>query len=110
MLGGHRGCDAAAHVELGGQAHEARRDRPAQVAQDPVGDGLVELAAVAERPDVSLQAFQFNAQAVGHVFNQQVGEVGLAGQRAQAGEFGDVDTHGIIPARFGVVESLKVFA
>src|SRR5690606_39011417 len=86
VLGDDRGMDAATHVELGRQAHEARRGGAGQVVEDLVGDRLVEAAAVAEGPEVQLQRFQLDAQRIGHVFELQRGEVRLPGLRAQAGE------------------------
>ena len=44
----HIGEDAAAHEELGGEAHETRLDGSDQVIQDAVGDILVEMAFIAE--------------------------------------------------------------
>lgn len=78
---------AAAHVELGGQAHEARRGGGDQVVENAIGDGFVESALVAVGPNVELETLQFDAGLVRDVIENQRREIGLAGHRAQAGEF-----------------------
>ncbi len=49
------GVDAAAHVELGADAHEPGVHGRHQVVEDAIGNGLVEGSLVAEGPDVELQ-------------------------------------------------------
>jgi uncharacterized repeat protein (TIGR01451 family) len=110
VFGHHIGEDAAAHVELGGQPHEARIGGPHQIVEDAVGDVLVEVAFLAERPHVQLEALQFDAALVRDVVQIQGGEVRLAGLRAQAGEFGDFHVDVVIPIRLGVVEGFQGFA
>ena len=61
MLRHHIGEYPAAHVELGGQAHEARLGGGDQIIEDAVGDVLVKMPFIAERPDVELEAFEFDA-------------------------------------------------
>src|SRR5690606_7169322 len=51
----HGRVDAAAHVELGRQAHEARGGRSDEVRENLVRDRLVERALVAEAPHIELQ-------------------------------------------------------
>jgi hypothetical protein len=80
VFGDDIGEDAAAHEELGGQAHEARFGGLDQVVEDAVGDGLVETAFVAERPDVELEALEFDAGLFRDVVEDQRGE-------SQAGRF-----------------------
>jgi len=58
------GENAAAHIELGGQAHEAGIGGAHQVVEDAVGDVFVEMPFLAERPDVELQALQFHTALV----------------------------------------------
>ena len=105
----HVGEDAAAHIELAGEAHETGVGGLGQVVQDAVGDILVEVALVAEGPDVELEAFQFHAAPVRDVVQEQGGEVRLAGFWAQAGELRDFDVDVVIPARLGVVEGFQFF-
>jgi len=46
----------------------------------------LEMAFVAERPHIQLEAFQFDAFLIRDVVEDQRGEVGLAGLGARAGE------------------------
>ena len=62
--------------------HPLGRD---QIREDAVGDVLVEGALVAKRPGIELQRLEFDAALVGDVFDQDLGEIRLAGLRAEAG-------------------------
>src|SRR5262245_17851535 len=83
--GDHR-VDAAADPEITHHGHAARPDRGHQVVEDAVGDVLVEVSLVAERPEVELQRLQLDAQARRDVLDADGREVRLPGPRAQAGE------------------------
>ena len=48
VLGDHIGENAAAHVELGGEAHETGLGGGGQIIEDAVGDIFVEMPLVAE--------------------------------------------------------------
>lgn len=102
--------DAAAHVEAGGQPHEARLGGGHQIIEDAVGHGFVERALITVGPDVEFERFQLHALLRGHIFDVQCGEIGLAGLGAEAREFRDVDTNGEIPVWLRVVESFEGFA
>ena len=110
MLGNDVGENAATYVELGGQTHEARLQGFDEIVKDAVGDGFVKTALVAERPDVELQAFEFDAGFLGDVVENQGGEVRLSGHRAQAGEFGNFHMDVEIPLWRRVREGLQGFA
>jgi diguanylate cyclase (GGDEF)-like protein len=109
VLGDDIGENAATHVELGSQTHEARVGGAHQIIEDAVGDVFVEVAFLAERPDVQLQALQFDATLIGDVVQIQRGEVGLAGFRAQTGELGDFHVDVVIAGRIRVVEGFQGF-
>ena len=109
VFGDHIGENAAAHVELGGEAHEARLGRGDQVVEDAVGDVLVEVAFLAERPHVELQALQFDALLVGDVVEDQRREIRLAGFGAQAGEFRDLHMDMVVALRVRVREGFQRF-
>jgi hypothetical protein len=67
-----------------------------------------EAAFVAERPDVQLEALEFDAGLFRDVVENQRGEVGLAGFRAQAGEFGNFHVdHGNRGARRRIGEGFE---
>jgi len=89
VFGHHIGEHAATHVKFGCEAHEAWLRGSDQVIQNAVGDGFVKSAFVAERPDVKLEAFEFDAGLIRDVIQIQSGEIRLAGLGTQAGEFRD---------------------
>jgi len=110
MLRDHRGVDAAADVELGGEAHVAGGEGAAEVVEDLVGHGLVEGPLVPEGPDVELEGLELDAQPVRDVLEGEDREVGLASLRAQAGELGNPDADGVVPLGLGVGEGLQFVA
>src|SRR6478609_2383911 len=110
VLGNHAGVDAATHAEARLELHVARLRRGRQVVEDAVGDGLVESAFVAERPDVELERFQLNALAIGNVVEHQRGEVGLPGHRAQAGELRDLHVDPVVAPRRRIGEGFETLA
>ena len=107
VFGHHVGEDAATNEEFCGQAHEARLGRLDQVVEDAVGDVLVEMAFLAEAPDVELEAFQLDAGLVGDVVEVEGGEIRLPGLGAKTSEFRDFHVNVKIPLRFGIDEGLE---
>ncbi len=103
------GEDAAAHIEFCGEAHEARLRGGDQIIQDAVGHVFVEMALVAERPDVELEAFEFDAGGIGNIVEYQRGEIRLAGLGAQTGELGNFHVNVVIPSRIGVGKRFQIF-
>src|SRR3569832_2415370 len=99
VLGDYVRINAAAHPELGGEAHEARRGGPHQIIKYPVGDGLVEGAFVAEGPHVELQGFELDAALMGHVIDEQSREIRLAGLKTQTKKHEDTKTKRKNPTR-----------
>ena len=81
--------DTAAHEKFGGQAQKARINGRDEIVQNLVGHRFMKTAFVAESPDVKLQTFEFDAEFVWNIVKRQRGKVGLTGDRAQAGKFGD---------------------
>src|SRR6185295_20118791 len=61
----HDRVDAAAHLEVPHDRHAPRREQRHEIAEDAIGDRLVEVSFVAEGPEVELQALQLDAQLVG---------------------------------------------
>jgi chromosome segregation protein len=109
MLGDDVGKDAAAHVELCSEPHEARFGGRDQVVQYAVGDIFVKMSFFAERPHVKFEAFQFDALFIGDVIQDQCGEIRLSGLRAQAGELGNLHVDVVITARIRVREGFQRF-
>ena len=110
MLGDHRGEDAAAHVELRGEAHEPRLRRGDQIVQNAVGHIFVEMTLIAERPHVKFKALQFHALLIRNVIKDQGGKIGLTGFGAEAGELGNLHMDMVIALRVRIGEGLECFA
>ena len=70
------GCEDAQHFDV------AWLHQPDKVFHDDVDTVFVEVAMVAEREEVELQAFAFHHAAVGNVADGDVGKVGLSGDGA----------------------------
>src|SRR5207249_4563575 len=104
VLGDDHGVDAAADREVPLHPEVARREHGDQVVEDAVGDRLVEVALVAERPQVQLERLQLDALLAGDVADAEGGEVGLAGERAEAGELRALEAHLVAAPRVGVRE------
>ena len=100
--------DAAAHIPLRHQAQVTRRGQLHEVVEDGVGHFFVEGAFIAVRPHVLLEGFQFDVLFVGDVVNHDDRKIGLAGQRAEAGEFGDLEVDEVISFRIRVFENFYI--
>src|SRR3546814_18269526 len=59
-----------------------------QAAVDPDGAILVKARMIAEGAEEELEALRFDDRFAGGVVDDEVREIGLAGHRAQRGEFG----------------------
>src|SRR5512138_1118648 len=110
MLGDHRGGDPAAHVEARFEAHQPRLRRAHQIIEDAVGHRLVECAFVAIGPDVELERLQLDAQAIGHVIENQRGEIRLSGHRTDAGELRNFHVDPVVAIARGIGERLETLA
>ena len=110
VFGDYVGEDAAAHVKLGGEAHEARLGGGDQVVEDAVGDIFVKMSLVAERPHVELEAFQFDALRIGDVVQRQRGEIRLSGFGTKTGEFRYLHVDVVVASRSGIGEGFQYFA
>lgn len=109
MLGDYACEDATANVELCREAHEPGACNGYKIIQNLVCHCLMKRAFVAVRPDIQLQAFQFDAFAICYVIEIQGCEIGLAGFGAQASEFRDLHANQEIPAGVRVWKSLQHF-
>lgn len=101
--------DAAAYVPASGQSKKARADGGDQIVEYPVGHRFVKRAFIPERPHVLLQRFQLDVAAIGHAVNDQQRKIGLARQRTQTGELGDLEVDQVIPARVWVWKNIYNF-
>ena len=69
----------------------------------------MKIAVVTEAEKVEFQRFAFHHFRVGNVADEDGGEIGLAGHRAQAGEFGADEFDEIVVAGVFVVERFQYF-
>ncbi len=110
MFGDYIRVNAAAHIENRADTHEIRMDRRGDVIENFIRYGFMKRASIAERPHVELERFEFDTELTWNIFNCERREIGLAGFRAQAGEFRDVDANRKIPAGSWVVEGFELCA
>ena len=82
--------NATAHIKPGDQAHESWPRGGDQVIQNLIGNRFVKSSFVAIRPDVQLQAFEFDTFAISYVVKIQGGKIGLTGFGTKAGELGNL--------------------
>lgn len=87
VFGNDGGAHSAARVPVGGDLHPAGTERVDELVEDPVRDGFVEDALLAERLEVELQALELDAQLLRGVLDGDRAEIRLAGHGAAAGEF-----------------------
>lgn len=78
-----------------------------EVLHDFVHAIFVEVAVVAEAEQVQLERLALHHAHIGHVGDIDGGEVGLAGDGAQARELGTVELHEVVVARVLVLEGLQ---
>ena len=107
MLGDDVGVNPTPYVPARRHAGEAGRNRRDDFVEHVVGDFFVERADVPEAPHVHLECLELDAKLVRDVLNREVREVGLTGQRAMAGELGNLDVDQIIPRGMGVRKSVQ---
>ena len=104
------GINPTTNIEFCAQSHEARLAGLDQIVEYLVGDVLVEGTLIAKRPDIQLEGFQFDAVLVRYVFQEQRGEIRLAGFRAQAAKLRRTNTDGVVPVRMRVGKGLEMLA
>ena len=98
MHGAHRDADATADAEGASDFAPDRVDGRNKVVEDLVGQVLVEHALLAEAPIVKLEGLRLHDARTRHVADRDLGEVGLAGGRTQAGELIGRKLDGVVPA------------
>ncbi len=106
----HIGKDATAHKKSGGETHETRLGRFNQIIQYAIGHVLMKMSFIAERPDIQFETFEFDAVLLGHIIQQQRGEIRLAGLGAQTGEFRDFHMDMVVTCDLRIGEGFQGFA
>src|SRR5258706_12909979 len=104
---GDFGGGSAADGEVGGDGHFAGFEGGNEVVEDRVGDGFVEDAFVAVGEEVELESLHLDAEFIGDVGDGDGGEVGLAGDGAEAGEFGEGEFDFVVALGGGVGEGFE---
>ena len=107
MFGDDVGVNPAAHIPAGGDASETGGNGGDYFVEYVVGDFFVEGTDIAEAPHEHFQRFELNAGGVCNVFNREVRKIGLAGERAVAGELGNLNVNQIVAARMRVREAIE---
>ena len=79
--------------------HRARATGRDQVIQDRVDRVFIEDASIAIIDQVKFQALKFNARDIGHIRNNDCGEIRLTCLRADGCKFGTSDFNQIIAIR-----------
>ena len=98
------------NIELTGNSYESWCRGFHQIIQYLIRDRFVKGTLVAIRPDIQLQGFELDALHIGHIFEEDIGEIRLSGQRAQTSELRQIDTDGVITLGLGVGESVEFSA
>ena len=102
MLSGHGQGQAAARNEAPLDTHPARMASGDEVVEYAIDDRFVKRMHVAIGGQVELERLGLNAAVVGHVFDDDLGKVGLVGDRAKRCKVRTINANGVIPPRGGV--------
>jgi hypothetical protein len=97
VFGHYRRENPASDIELGYQPNEPRRGGGNQVTEYFVGHCFVKCAAIAERPNVKFQGFQFHTALIRDIFELQGGKIRLTGFWTQAAEFRNSHPDRVVP-------------
>src|SRR6516164_1765351 len=94
--------DAAARIPIAADAQIMRRDQGGDGLGDPQGAVLMEGAMIAEAAEIELERLRFDEPLIRHIVDDQYAEIGLAGDRAERGEFRTGEAGEIIRARLRI--------
>ena len=78
-----------------------------EIFHDDIDTVFVEVAVIAETEEIEFQALAFDHLDIGDVANDDIGKVGLPGDRAEAGELGAVELDPIVVVLVLVDEGLE---
>jgi len=81
-----------------------------QILENPVYDFFMEGGVVSERKQVEFERFAFQTETRGNVFDGELAEVGLGGNRAEGGELGAIESDSIGALGESILESLQAGA
>ena len=100
MLGTNGQGDPAARREFRGHDRFTRRACAHEIIENPVRDRLVESALVAIGSEVELQRLALDAKRIGDVFDGDLREIHLAGDRAERGEIRGLKSNAVLSPRW----------
>src|SRR4051794_34996515 len=107
MRGGDGSRGAAADGEVSYNGHRSRVQLGDAVVENLIHNGLVKDALVAEGKVVELQALHLDAFLVRRVGQRDGRKIGLAGDGADAGEFGEGEFDLVVALGARVVEGVE---
>ena len=103
----HRAGSSAAYIERTHHRHFSRLQDFDQIIGDGVDDAFVEDAFLAIGVVVKLEALHFDAPFVGDIAQRDGGEIGLAGDWADTGEFGEDEFDLVVAGGAGVFKDFQ---
>ena len=110
MLGGYRGVNAAANVEITDDSHCFGAAGLHKIVQNPVDNRFVERSFIAIGPKVKLERLKLHAEFPGYITNTDGGKIRLSCARTNAGKFRALHRDLKIPFRTRVGKSLQLLA
>ena len=102
--------NSAANVPLRGELQVSGGNRRHQIVQNLVGDCLVKRAFIPIRPEVELEALEFDAELVGNAIDRHGREIRLPSEGAQTGEFRDLKVNEVVAPWRRILEGVERFA
>lgn len=107
VVGKREDAYSAARLEESRHFDIARVHQLHQVFHDDVHAVFMEVAVVTEAEEIQLQALALHHFHVGDVFDDNLAEVGLSGNRTEGCELGAVELHPIVVLLVLVLEGLE---
>lgn len=107
MGNGNHGRDAAADPELAVHGQLARCNRFDNVIGNLIGNRFVKRALIAVAPQIELERFEFDAQFIRRVFDNDRGKVRLSGYRTKARELRAVERNQKVAANARIGKRIK---
>ncbi len=107
MAGSDRSGCAASHCKFTCHNHFPRFQRRDQVVKYGIHHRFIENTLIAIGEEIKLEAFHFDAAAIGDVGDGDGGKIGLAGDWADAGEFGEDEADFVVALGARVIEGIE---
>src|SRR5262249_23262189 len=98
---------AAGRIPISADAQEFRLEQGDEFLSDRDGAVLVESADVAEAAEIELERLRLQQPFSRRVVDDEVRKIGLAGDRAERGEFRRAETRDIVGVGIGICDAIK---